>query len=59
VKVYAGNHFAGKVSLASRRTRSRVWLSLPLLRREFTGKVRLVTTSSARVRIDGVLVRRT
>jgi hypothetical protein len=59
VKVYLGKRYVGQVSTASPRTRSRVWLELPVLRREHTGPVRLVTTSRAPVRIDGLLVRRT
>lgn len=59
VRVYAGSRLVGRLLTSSPMTRSRVLLPLPLLPREFTGRVRVVTTSRSPVRVDGLLVRRT
>lgn len=58
VKVYLGAHYLGTAQLHSRRTRSRVWVWLPRLDQALRGRVRLVTTSRAPVRIDAVFAAR-
>ena len=58
VKVYVGSTYVGTAKLTSSTTRARQMKYLPLLAAPRTGRVTLRTTSSAPVRVDGLLLGR-